>query len=251
MNAINKVESTKYSDILNYLFNKALKFSKVKGAVQMWVPSSEMKLKDWGRQEGANLQDLFKRLYDDNSVNYQGEKAVIEFAHKYKGKPAWKIDLDKVPDIRLARKVVLSKYWKSDKIPGMDSNNWKQHFDQFFTDFKRNFNPFHTDDQEGGVADVMEFPINEVVDGFMQYYLPDAAIGDETFVRDFKGYLKTKYNIDLPPEVESNLYHGDFMGWKPVDTSGSPMPLKEYDPEAPSFEDLKKWFKWDENDAAK
>lgn len=244
---INRIESTSYSDIMKYLFNKALAFTKAKGCQQLWIPSSEMKIEEWRQnaQHGEeNLEAFFKRVYDDNSVSYEA----IKSSSLPGGGDFWVIDLGKVQDTRLAM-LKLSNVWKSKD--GMDRSNWKFYFDIFYKSYMQNYNPENEEDKkneqyQGGTAyaDDPGARMYEIMENFLQEMVPPQAYGDREFAQDFKSYLKTKYNFDLPPEFESKLIHSSEDGsgtWRPVEKR---IPKQEVDLEAPSAEELNSMFKF-------
>ncbi len=175
---INKVESTSYSDILKYLFNKALGFAKAKGCQQLWVPSSQMKMDQWkgNAKHGLEaLQAFFKRVYDDNSVTYEG---VRDLEKKMTGEDFWVIDLGNISDMRLA-KIRLSAYWQDPKTK-MDSKNWKFYFDAFYKSFKQNYNPFGEEEERGGGVAYEEGHgdeeiMHELVNGFIDEMVTQCA----------------------------------------------------------------------------
>lgn len=98
--SINKIESTTYSDILNYLFNKTLGFSKAKGAEFLFIPSAKMMLDLWKSYAKEGAEDLYRRVYDENAKQYGGAQEAIP--HDL-DKQFYIIDLKKVPDIKMAR----------------------------------------------------------------------------------------------------------------------------------------------------
>ena len=245
-NIFTRIEKTSYSDILNYLFNKAVGFAKKRGCQQLWVPSSKMMLDRWKMyaKHGEDfLVEIYKRVYDDNSVTFQ---AVRDLEKTLTGEDNWIIDLSKVEDIKLAKRKFTNANWKSKD--GMDPSNWKFFFDTYYKEYMNNYNPNMEEDiqhekEQGGVAydespDARKYEIMEI---FIDSMVPSSAYGDEAFVQDFKTYLAQKYQIALPPEFESKLLYSDENGsWKPVNN----YPKKEIDLEAPSVEDLNKLFKF-------
>ena len=236
---INKIESTSYSDILNYLFNKSLGFAKGKGAQFLFVPSAKMLLELWKSYAKEGAEDLYKRVYDQNAQQYGGAKDTI----KHNLGDYYIIDLNKVPEIRMASKVVLSRYWKAQN--GMDSNNWRIYLDGYIPAFKSIYQQEHTKDpepqNEGGLMEDTssdEFVITAAIEHFISEMLPKQAIGDAKFINEFIAYLQQKYNYTLPPEKQSILLYGEDGsggGWGQV-------PQKENDPTAPTVDQLNKMF---------
>lgn len=259
---INKIESTSYSDILKYLFNKALGFAKTKGSQQVWVPSSEMKVAEWkgnAKHGIENMAMIFKRVYDDNSVTFE---AIRDLEKKLTGEDYWVIDLGNVQDIKLANKIRLSAYWK-DETTKIDSNNWKStlpayietYFKTFIDAYQRNYNPEDSEQkmmeqESGGTAydeTSKDAVLYEAMDNFIQYLESNLSnlVGNTEAIDLIKSTLKSKFGFDLPAEKESKLlYVDEGSNWKEVKKH---YPKEEIDSEAPSAEELNNLFKFSRN----
>lgn len=243
-NIFTKIEKTSYSDILNYLFNKAVGFSKSKGCQQLWVPSSKMMMDRWkqyARQGEDALVEIYKRVYDDNSVTFE---AVRDIEKKITGEDNWVIDLSKVPDIKLARKRFCNANWQSKD--GMNPTNWTTFLDSYIEYYRKNpVSPREDEEQNEGGTMYENDPSNDylMLSSFIDQMVPLEAHGDENWVNRFKKYLDQKFGLELPPELYSKLLTpAENYGWKPVEKRP---PKQEVSPDAPSSEDLNKMFKWD------
>lgn len=250
-NVINKIEKTSYSDILDYLFNKAIGFAKTRGCKFILVPTAQNLLERWKAYARDGAGALYKRVYEDNAkkygagidINQEIQAIITEVYSNY-----LIINLDTVQEIRLAS-IRLSAHW-SNPTNNLNSDNWrlflKIYIDTVIEETKKN--PEALNEQEpGGLMDYTDDAslVHYAVETFIETQLPQSAFGDQKFAKELKQYLQTNYNYTLPPEKESFLLYGD--NWSPV----TPVPTPKKKPsfhepvdDAPSAEDLDKLVKF-------
>jgi hypothetical protein len=246
-NSINKIESTGYSDILNYLFNKAVGFAKSRGAKKLFIPTAENMAKRWGVFAGAGADIIYKRVYDSNAAAYGGIKSPYDEYSDY-----YVIDLDKVGDVRLAKKLRLSVYWK-DPNGAIDSKNWKEtlpsFINVFFQTFINKYKEMPPEDQEYYGSTMYEETsdasiLYEAFDHLYEYLEKNmpALIGNSEATQMIKSILSEKFNFEMPPEKESKLMLLDSpIYYKPEPILDKPKSEEVLD--TPSAEELETWLK--------